>query len=159
MVMGDAFSPAPLRYATLFCGRPLAHLDAGRMRARPAWRRVTGRELTAQGRDVSPNHSRSWAPAVFAVHPDAEGVTKKAFAAAMERLLKAKRIAVETIGPPSASGSSPRPLTRPTNEFPTLFQPSANPLPTPFALLHRVFFALKKELARKKLVRASQRRT
>jgi len=58
-------------------------------------------ELTAQGRDVSPTPSRSYAPAVFADHPDADGVTKKVLASAMERLLKAKRIAVETFGPPS----------------------------------------------------------
>jgi len=58
-------------------------------------------ELTAQGRDVSPTPSRSYAPAVFADHPDADGVTKKALALAMERLLKGKRIAVETVGPPS----------------------------------------------------------
>jgi len=55
----------------------------------------------AQDRDVSPNLSNSYAPAIFAKHPDARGVSKKEFAAAMERLLKACRVEVETCGPPS----------------------------------------------------------
>jgi hypothetical protein len=55
----------------------------------------------AQGRDVSPKVSNTFAPSVFAKHPSAEGVTKHAFAHAMERLLAANRIRVEMIGPPS----------------------------------------------------------
>jgi RecA-family ATPase len=60
-------------------------------------------ERERQGRPVSPNISNSHAPSVFAKHPDAQGVSKKDFEAAMERLLKAKpkRIAVEIVGPPS----------------------------------------------------------
>ena len=42
-------------------------------------------EREGQGRDVSPKPSQSYAPSLFAVHPDAKGVSKKAFAAAMER--------------------------------------------------------------------------
>jgi RecA-family ATPase len=57
--------------------------------------------FTAQERDVSPNPSKSWAPAMFAQHPDAEDITKREFARAMERLLKVRRIQVETFGPPS----------------------------------------------------------
>jgi hypothetical protein len=57
--------------------------------------------FVAQGRDVSPNPSVTYAPAVFEKHPNAEGFTKKAFAREMERLLETKRICVETIGPPS----------------------------------------------------------
>jgi RecA-family ATPase len=57
--------------------------------------------LTAQGRDVSPNISNNHAPSVFEKHPSAEGVTRKQFAAAMERLLASERIRVETTGPPS----------------------------------------------------------
>jgi RecA-family ATPase len=57
--------------------------------------------LTAQGRDVSPNQSSAHAPCVFEKHPSAEGVTRKQFAAAMERLLASDRIRIETIGPPS----------------------------------------------------------
>jgi RecA-family ATPase len=54
-----------------------------------------------QGRDVSPNPSRSYAPTVFEKDDDAEGVASKAFARAMGRLFKANRIHVETVGPPS----------------------------------------------------------
>jgi RecA-family ATPase len=54
-----------------------------------------------QERDVSAKQSQTHAPSVFEKHPNAEGFTKKAFASAMERLLKAGRIAVDKIGPPS----------------------------------------------------------
>ena len=57
--------------------------------------------FTAQGRDVSPKPSSTYAPSVFAKHPSAEGVTNKAFAAAMERLLCDRRIRVDTVGPRS----------------------------------------------------------
>ena len=57
--------------------------------------------FAAQGRHVSPKISNTYAPAVFEKHPNAEGVTRKAFASAMERLLTARRIRVDTIGPPS----------------------------------------------------------
>jgi RecA-family ATPase len=57
--------------------------------------------LTGQGRDVSPKPSSTYAPAVFEKHPSAEGLNRKALAAAMERLLIGKRIKVETVGPPS----------------------------------------------------------
>lgn len=52
-------------------------------------------------RNVSPNPGRSYAPAMFAVHPDAEDIRSRAFAAAMERLLKTDRIKIVTVGPPS----------------------------------------------------------
>jgi RecA-family ATPase len=55
----------------------------------------------AQGRDVSPNLSNSYAPSVFEKHPQAEGVTRRQFIAAMERLLASERVRVETSGPPS----------------------------------------------------------
>jgi len=54
-----------------------------------------------QRREVSPNHSNTYAPAVFEKHPNAEGITKRAFADAMERLLTTDRIRVEPTGPPS----------------------------------------------------------
>jgi RecA-family ATPase len=57
--------------------------------------------FTAQGRDVSPKPSQTYAPSVFEKHPNAEGITKRGFASAMERLLTAGRILVETVGPPS----------------------------------------------------------
>lgn len=43
-------------------------------------------EHTEQGRWVSPNPSNSFAPAVFASHPKAEGITKRAFRTTMENL-------------------------------------------------------------------------
>jgi RecA-family ATPase len=54
-----------------------------------------------QGRTVSPNPSTSYAPTVFEKDDDAEGVTKGALTRAMGKLLKADRIHVETVGPPS----------------------------------------------------------
>lgn len=57
--------------------------------------------FTAQGRDVSSKTSNAYAPAVFARHPNAEGIGKQAFAHAMERLLATERVHVEHIGPTS----------------------------------------------------------
>jgi RecA-family ATPase len=57
--------------------------------------------FVAQGRDVSPKHSNTYAPTVFEKNPKSEGLTKKALAAAMERLLADGRIRIETEGPPS----------------------------------------------------------
>ena len=54
-----------------------------------------------QGRDVSTSYSRNYAPTAFARHPDAEGLRKDRFEDAMNRLLKEKRILIETSGPPS----------------------------------------------------------
>ena len=62
-------------------------------------------EFEGQDRQVSPNRSNVYAPVVFAQHPGAEGVTKKAFASAMERLLIAGRVRTETSGPPSRQRS------------------------------------------------------
>lgn len=50
---------------------------------------------------VGPNPSASYAPKRFADHPKAHGVSKNDFKDAMQRLLEARTIAVETIGPPS----------------------------------------------------------
>jgi RecA-family ATPase len=55
----------------------------------------------AQGRRVSPNSGANFAPAMFERDDAAEGVTNKGFASAMTRLLKANRIHIEKIGPPS----------------------------------------------------------
>jgi RecA-family ATPase len=54
-----------------------------------------------QGRRVSPNSGKNYAPTAFAEDDDAEGITSKAFARAMTRLLKANRIHIEKVGPPS----------------------------------------------------------
>jgi hypothetical protein len=55
----------------------------------------------AQGRDVSPNKSNSYAPAIFAKMPDAGCMKSRQFAAAMERLLKDGKITIEKYGHPS----------------------------------------------------------
>jgi len=62
-------------------------------------------QFAAEGRDVSPNPSRAYAPVQFAAHPDGRGVSKRAFQDAMNRHLKAGRVRVETFGPPSKSRS------------------------------------------------------
>jgi RecA-family ATPase len=67
-------------------------------------------QVTAQGRDVSPSVSNTYAPSVFEKHPSADGVTRKQFVAAMERLLGTNRIRVETIGPPSRRAKRLTPL-------------------------------------------------
>jgi RecA-family ATPase len=78
--------------------------------------------FTEQGRSVSPNLSRTYAPTVFEGEDDAEGVSKKAFTGAMGRLLKANRIHVETVGPPSrqrktlAPGPDPAKATEPEGQ-------------------------------------------
>jgi hypothetical protein len=59
------------------------------------------KKLISQKRDVSPNKSPIYAPAVFSRHPDSCGLTSGAFMAAMERLLAAGKIKVEILGPPS----------------------------------------------------------
>lgn len=55
----------------------------------------------AQGRDANHSGGSNYAPKVFSEHPDAEGVTKRAFRDAMERLLSEGKITVEKFGPPS----------------------------------------------------------
>jgi RecA-family ATPase len=58
-------------------------------------------ERNAQGRWVTPNKAAGYAPKELAAMTGAEGTTAEAFAKAMERLLKAEQIIVETFGPPS----------------------------------------------------------
>lgn len=58
-------------------------------------------EFTAQGRRVNHKGSGSYAPRAFSIHPQSEGVTKRAFAAAMDSLLADGRIRIGQEGPPS----------------------------------------------------------
>jgi RecA-family ATPase len=63
-------------------------------------------QFTAEGREVTePSNSQSFAPKVFAGHADAKGTSKEAFKAAMDRLLKAGRIHIRKVGPPSRQRS------------------------------------------------------
>lgn len=56
---------------------------------------------TAQGRRVNASGGKTYAPKEFAEHPDSEGVTKRAFKAAMDRLLGDGRVCIRQEGPPS----------------------------------------------------------
>lgn len=53
---------------------------------------------SAQGRIVSDSAGRNYAPHLFASDPRAEGVTRKGFEAAMQRLFAARRIRIVTTG-------------------------------------------------------------
>src|SRR5271169_410483 len=57
--------------------------------------------FNAQDRAVSASPSNTYAPTLFASHPHCEGMTKRALTDAMNRLLAAKMIGVETTGSPS----------------------------------------------------------
>jgi DNA polymerase len=59
------------------------------------------RKFTAQKQMVSPNPSSTYAPARFAEHSEAQGISKKEFARAMQRLLDIKTIEIRTWGKPS----------------------------------------------------------
>jgi DNA polymerase len=59
------------------------------------------RKFTAQNQMVSPNPSSTYAPARFAEHSEAQGISKKEFARAMQRLLDIKTIEIRTWGKPS----------------------------------------------------------
>jgi RecA-family ATPase len=69
-----------------------------------------------QGRRVSPNSGKNYAPTAFADDDDAKGVDSKALARAMTRLLKANRIHLEKVGPPSRQRDQLRPGPPPAKE-------------------------------------------
>ena len=54
-----------------------------------------------QGRKVNHAGGRSYAPNVFAAHPQAEGVSRDAFRKAMENLLASGKVKIDEDGPPS----------------------------------------------------------
>lgn len=57
--------------------------------------------FTAQGRQVNHTGGTTYAPKLFAEHPENEGMTKRAMKGAMEALLVDGRVVIETEGPPS----------------------------------------------------------
>lgn len=59
------------------------------------------RLFTDQGRRVNSAGGSSYAPKLFAEHPDNEGMTKRALKTAMEGLLASGRVKIEREGPPS----------------------------------------------------------
>ena len=54
-----------------------------------------------QGRKVNHSGGQTYAPKVFAAHPDAEGVTKRTFGQVMEKLLATGKVRINEEGPPS----------------------------------------------------------
>jgi RecA-family ATPase len=59
------------------------------------------RAFAEQGRKVNAAGGTTYAPNVFAKHPDSEGVTKAAFRGAMDTLLSGQKVRVVEDGPPS----------------------------------------------------------
>lgn len=59
------------------------------------------RMFADEGRHVSASPGPTYAPAVFARHPDAEGCGKRVLMPAMEALFATRKIRIETHGPPS----------------------------------------------------------
>ena len=59
------------------------------------------RRFTAQQQTVSHSPGRNYAPARFAEHSEAQGISRKEFAQAMQRLLDARTIEIRTWGRPS----------------------------------------------------------
>jgi RecA-family ATPase len=59
------------------------------------------RTLNEQGRRTNHAGGQTYAPKIFAAHPDAEGITKRAFGQAMEALLASGKIKLSEDGPPS----------------------------------------------------------
>jgi RecA-family ATPase len=64
------------------------------------------RMFAEQGRRVNPSSGSTYAPKAFANHPQAEGVTSRAFKSAMETLLAEAKIRVVMEGPPSKQRQS-----------------------------------------------------
>lgn len=59
------------------------------------------RTFTEQGRKVNHATGPTYAPKVFASHPDSEGMTKAALKSAMEALLSRRAVRIGVSGPPS----------------------------------------------------------
>jgi RecA-family ATPase len=57
--------------------------------------------FTDQGRQVNHKGGTTYAPNLFAKHPDSEGMTKRALGGAMETLLSAGKVIIQEEGPPS----------------------------------------------------------
>jgi RecA-family ATPase len=62
-------------------------------------------KFTAQGRRVRASAGHGYAPSLFAKQPEAGGISKRGFEAAMERLFEAQKVEVRTEGPPSKTSS------------------------------------------------------
>lgn len=62
--------------------------------------------FTRQEQQLGPNKGPTYAPAKFARHDDANGITSAEFEKAMQRLIDAGKIHIVTSGPPSKRRSS-----------------------------------------------------
>ena len=93
-------------------------------------------QFELEGRNVSPNPGRTYAPSVFADHEDSRRIGNKPLESAMNRLLKAKKIRIEMFGSPSRQRSRLSFSTAKAtgNELPTPFQ---RHLPTPALTFQR----------------------
>jgi RecA-family ATPase len=74
-------------------------------------------EFMSQGRRVNASGGQSYAPNVFAAHPESAGITKRAFRDAMEKLLVAGRIVVVENGPSQPLSSPFPPDCRPPSNY------------------------------------------
>ncbi|MCA3488298.1 MAG: ATPase, partial [Rhodobacter sp.] len=81
---------------------PATELDrvAGNAKAERVFIKLL-RLLAEQGRRVNTGGGQTYAPTVFENHPEAEGVSKRAFRSAMECLLRNGAITIAEDGPPS----------------------------------------------------------
>jgi RecA-family ATPase len=84
-------------------------------------------EVCAQGRRVNSSGGQTYAPKVFADHPQSEGITKRGFKSAMEKLFATGKIRSVETGPPSKRRSH----ILPENALPNLFQSENQPFQTP----------------------------
>jgi RecA-family ATPase len=83
-------------------GAPISGLDRMAVSAKAERLFLTFlRQSEEQGRRLSYAGGQTYAPRVFEAHPDAEGVTKRAFKQAMENLLHSGKIKIGEDGPPS----------------------------------------------------------
>lgn len=57
--------------------------------------------INGQGRNVNSKGGPNYAPKVFSMHPESEGVSKRALGQAMEKLLTDGKVVIGTEGPPS----------------------------------------------------------
>jgi RecA-family ATPase len=92
------------------------------------------KRFAEQGRNVSANIGPSFAPSNFVKEADVKGVTKDQLALAMSRLLKDKKICVETFGPPSHLRSKlviGGVADAPSNAASNASENASNGLPTP----------------------------
>tara|TARA_R110002072_G_scaffold301401_1_gene481067 strand:- start:2707 stop:4728 length:2022 start_codon:yes stop_codon:yes gene_type:complete len=84
-------------------------------------------EYASQGRRVNASGGQNYAPNVFAAHPESDGITKRAFKDAMEKLLATGRVVAVETGPASRRRSH----LEVGNPVPTLFQPENRPFQPP----------------------------